>query len=249
MATEYLIFDADGDMLLLLGQPSIPGAKDKAVTLGIDPDLTIRAYEKTLDNPMESTEISNRDCNAMIIDLDEYDNEYIYVPEKTPPAPEMHMLVSSKTLMIASPVFKAMLQKGRFREGCDLESGKAEVHLDDDPAAFRILMNILHFNTRKVPRTVELQTMTNLAVLIDKYSVLEPVEVFVEHWITHLRGSMPTSLTNDLLSWICIGWVFRSTVPEVLANIVEVALRWSDGNFQSNGTQELPIPECLLSKQ
>ncbi|KAH7420003.1 hypothetical protein BKA64DRAFT_700006 [Cadophora sp. MPI-SDFR-AT-0126] len=244
MAIEYLTFDADGDLLLLLGQPIKPEIDDNEVAGIIDPEFAMSVYEKALDVPMDFIEISDSESGSTTMDLageEVIDSE----PESEPPLQEMHMLVSSKTLMIASSVFKAMLQKGHFKEGSKLESGKTEISLDDDPAAFKILMDILHFNARKVPRTVDLKTLTNLAVLVDKYSVLEPVEVFAERWIAQLRETMPTTLTKDLLPWICIAWVFQS--PEVLVTAVKVALKWSDGMIEASVTQDLPIPESLLN--
>ncbi|PVH85240.1 hypothetical protein DL98DRAFT_583835 [Cadophora sp. DSE1049] len=205
------------------------------------------AYEKALDVTIDSIKVFDSENESTTTNLDD-EEEVDPEPEPEPPVQEMHMLVSSKTLMIASPVFKAMLKKGHFKEGCELDSDKAEVSLDDDPAAFKILMDILHFNARKVPRTVDdPKTLANMAVLVDKYSVLEPVELFAEHWIAQLRETVPTTLTRDLLPWICIAWVFRSSVAELLVTAVVVAQTWSDGVMEACLTQDLPIPESLLN--
>ncbi|QSZ36636.1 hypothetical protein DSL72_006517 [Monilinia vaccinii-corymbosi] len=68
------------------------------------------------------------------------------------------MLVSSKHMTLASPVFDAILSNGRFKEGTELLiKGKVEIELpDDDPVAFAIGANVIHHRNKMVP--VELDT-------------------------------------------------------------------------------------------
>jgi hypothetical protein len=58
----------------------------------------------------------------------------------------VHMRVSSKHLIMVSPVFKAMLQRDNFREGQQLgNTGSVEIPLpDDDSDAFLIILDIVH---------------------------------------------------------------------------------------------------------
>jgi len=50
--------------------------------------------------------------------------------EAVEPVFNVHIRVSSKHMMLASPVFKAMLQHGNFKEGCELGThGTANVPL------------------------------------------------------------------------------------------------------------------------
>ncbi|TGO58804.1 hypothetical protein BCON_0051g00440 [Botryotinia convoluta] len=60
------------------------------------------------------------------------------------------MLVSSKHLILASPVFDAMVGDARFEEGAELLAcGKVEIKLlDDDPDAFAIVANIIHHRNK-----------------------------------------------------------------------------------------------------
>ena len=59
---------------------------------------------------------------------------------------------------------------GKFREAVALQSGSAEVPLDDDPTEpLIILLHIIHGRTRKIPRLVNTETLTEIAILIDKY--------------------------------------------------------------------------------
>jgi hypothetical protein len=55
---------------------------------------------------------------------------------------------------------------------------------------------------RRVPRQVTLAVMASLAVLVDKYQMLECTELYVEM-------SLPAGLTGSLLQWLSIAWIFR----------------------------------------
>jgi hypothetical protein len=62
---------------------------------------------------------------------------------------------------------------------------------------------------RRVPRQVTLAVMASLAVLVDKYQMLECTELYVEMWVPDLRKSLPASLTGGLLQWLSIAWIFK----------------------------------------
>jgi len=63
-----------------------------------------------------------------------------------------------------------------FKEGHDLAKGTAEVPLpDDDPTAFQILLDIIHHRYRRVPKKLDLDTVAEIAILVDKYQVHEYV--------------------------------------------------------------------------
>lgn len=96
--------------------------------------------------------------------------------------------VSSKHLMLASPVFKAMFKPDLCLEGELLKSRDlAEVDLpDDDPEPFELLMNILHGRSRQVPQYISFDTLTNLSILADKYQILEPLEIYLRLWLPTL---------------------------------------------------------------
>ncbi|KAH0538932.1 hypothetical protein FGG08_004523 [Glutinoglossum americanum] len=154
--------------------------------------------------------------------------------------------VSSKHLCLASPVFRVMLQ-GKFKEAAVLLStGTVEIPLEDDnPAAFLILLNIIHGYTRKVPRKITLDLLTQIAILLDKYNCREVVEAFSERWIDQLRGDVPRSLTNTLLLWLCIAWIFEE--PAEFRAITQIAERESPGVIEGDQVNSLPIPSSVLN--
>ncbi len=88
------------------------------------------------------------------------------------------MIVSSKYMMLASLVFKAMLQPGLFREGIQRNAAdQMEVELpDNDQHIIVIVLNIIHGRNRFVPKQADLEILTKLAILVDKYQMVEAVE-------------------------------------------------------------------------
>ncbi|KAF8857824.1 hypothetical protein BDZ45DRAFT_422472 [Acephala macrosclerotiorum] len=94
------------------------------------------------------------------------------------------LLVSSKVLSLASPVFAAMFSP-RFEEGSSLNSGyPSEVPLpEDDPEAMTLLCNCLHFRTDHIPRNVKFSQLKALAVLCDKYNVAKAISAWSILWL------------------------------------------------------------------
>jgi hypothetical protein len=130
-AMELQTFDPEGDLILILIQH--PEEED------IHPDG---------DN--EDAVGSSDEISPILTDDFASSNTLVQYPicnPKSEPAKEIRMLVSSRHLMLASPVFKAMLQYSNFKEGEELHAnGRAEVPMpDDDPVAFKILLDIIQY--------------------------------------------------------------------------------------------------------
>ncbi|TVY46830.1 hypothetical protein LOCC1_G003392 [Lachnellula occidentalis] len=157
-------------------------------------------------------------------------------------------------MALVSPVFKALLQPS-FKEGETLRSiGKVEIPLpDDDPIAFRILMIILHAQNHSVPRQVDLSLLTSIAVLVDKYELHNSVGIFADMWISALKQAteMPESFSQDLVSWICITWVFRKSTEFNHVTLVaqKEAMRKRFLHIDEiPGFANLPLPSKLIDK-
>ncbi|OCL05089.1 hypothetical protein AOQ84DRAFT_345261, partial [Glonium stellatum] len=100
------------------------------------------------------------------------------------------LLVSSKVLSLASPVFAAMFTHG-FREGENLSASSPRLIplLGDDPAALTLLCKILHFRTADIPMTLDVTALANLAILCDKYDCAGCVKpwsmLWLPEWVPH----------------------------------------------------------------
>jgi hypothetical protein len=137
------------------------------------------------------------------------------------------------------------LLRGGFKEGATLQTtGIAEIPLPDDhPAAFLILLNVVHGHTRRVPRQVDLRMLTRIAILVDKYQLHEALEMFTDIWCENMKGSIPQSFTDDSMAAICIYWVFgKSPQFKQATQIVQME---SKGRVNEEG---LPIPSSIIGK-
>jgi hypothetical protein len=113
MAIEFHEFDRDGDLLLLVGCHFTPN--DDAETFTSVDEYTAEDFDvkPTMDH------------SPVIDDADDTAVENLAMPDSAPEEEndkEVHMLVSSKIMMLASPVFRAMLRNDTFREGKELGS-------------------------------------------------------------------------------------------------------------------------------
>ncbi|KAJ5041272.1 uncharacterized protein L3040_005820 [Drepanopeziza brunnea f. sp. 'multigermtubi'] len=174
-----------------------------------------------------------------------------YRPHKSKFA-KVYMRVSSRLVMRASPVFKAML-KHSFREGLTLRStGKVEIPLpDDDPTVFALLMDIVHGNIvhrGRPPPPMDTLFLTKIAILVDKYRLQKHVAMHSNAWVESLRGEIPQTFGPDLIHWLCISWVFRR--PAEFNFITRIAERESLGQdldtYSPALKENLPIPERII---
>jgi hypothetical protein len=116
---------------------------------------------------------------------------------------------------------------------------------DNDPTTFKIILNIIHSRTRKVPRQVTLEVLTNVCFLVDKYQLHEVVALWSDTWIESLRDEIPQNLSNELAPWLSISWVFKQ--QDIFKNITRIGQRESSGQLaQGEGEQNLPIPKAII---
>ena len=61
----------------------------------------------------------------------------------------------------------------------------------------RILMDIIHGRTRRVPKTIDLDTLAKISVLVDCYDCVEVVEMVSDIWIKELEQSVPKTYCRE----------------------------------------------------
>lgn len=152
----------------------------------------------------------------------------------------VEMLVSAKHLMLASPVFKSMLQP-HFTEGLALRStGHVTIPLfDDDPNALKIVMNIIHSQAKNIPQQLGLKEFAHVAVLVDKYDLHNMVDHYALGWHEKLKGKLPKSGYTDLYPWLCIGWVFK--LRGLFSHTTMLAIRYSGGDLYEGIVEGYPV--------
>lgn len=160
----------------------------------------------------------------------------------------VYLRVSSRHLILASAMFNSMLSSDTFSEGRILLSeGNLVVELSDDPEVLIILMHIVHGMTRKVPRTVPLATLADLANLVEYYKLHEAVELFSDMWVTTLRPKVPLETYDPkvVLRWLFISWVFQKGGD--FEKMTRILIYESDDGLKDDvDNMRIPIPASII---
>jgi hypothetical protein len=205
------------------------GAADSELDGGEQPEISVAG-------PSSQVDVEKPGQPAIPIKEDEEEDEGI----------RYH--VSSRHLALASGFFKTSLSRNGWIEG-QPNTADGMYHLstaDWDPQALLILLRVLHLRNRMVPRSLTLEMLTKVAVLVDYYRCGEAVELFSQMWVDAARKSSPVPPTygRELVLWMCIAWVFK--LPSEFKQTTDIAFRQS----KSPTIQDmcLPIPMVVLGK-
>ena len=153
-----------------------------------DTPLETQEAELTIRHSKRSCEPPDQVINREIID-DEGD-VLIQTNSK-------EMLVSSKILALASPVFKAMFNS-KFLEGSTIRSEQNPLKLplpDDDPDALALLFHTLHFSSKRTYFKPGADLQPHAAQLSDKYDCTASISGESGRWLRSLsEGDQETSI-------------------------------------------------------
>ncbi|KAE9378231.1 hypothetical protein N431DRAFT_435404 [Stipitochalara longipes BDJ] len=224
MAMEIHTFDEDGGLILILPKP----LEKENESANDDSGTTSRTFD-----PTDLASIGK--------------NSFAQIEQS--PVEKVRMLVSSKHMRVASPVFRAMLQQKNFKEGRELSSkGGLELPLpDDDAIAMIVLLDVIHGRNRRVPRKIDLDLVNRISILVDKYQMAEAVGMVSDVWIDNLRNDIPKEYDPNVIEvhrWLAISWVFgRGDVFKTITKLVQCNC-YSDLEFRLE--DNLPIPKTVI---
>lgn len=209
--------DPDGDVILKLEYPNDPFA--------LDSDSALSKYERP----------------SSILFSPQNAKEELGEADKTEP---ITFRVSSRHLALASPVFKSALTGG-WKESIKTEG---EFQIDSqgwDTTALTIFLNTIHCQYRQVPRSLELEMLAKVAVIVDYYAAHQAMEILSSAWVDNLRWQLPTTTCENrkIALWICISWVFDDSIAFETAT--KVAIHHGRSKLTNFG---LPIPDKVLGK-
>ncbi len=158
----------------------------------------------------------------------------------------LRLKVSSKHLSLASQHFRNKFGRdGESFTPIDLD-GRVHFRLEGfDPTAVTTVMNIIHSQGRRVPKFVDLESLTKLATFVDAFKFDEAVEAYGDRWITSLSKSVPSKYNKQAIQWLFIAHAFQH--PDIFRNVTRLAIMQSTGSFSELGA-ERRIPEALSSK-
>ncbi|TGO80824.1 hypothetical protein BPOR_1678g00010 [Botrytis porri] len=253
---ERVTIDPDGDLLLILNERR-KNSVSKRKMGGMEMVTT------TVDDSGIGDEIAGEGEVGVLETVEEDADGNVNVSEvvdkekdkSKKELKEIHMLVSSKHMVLVSPVFKAMLQWSNFKEGYAMKAhGKVEVPLpDDDPDAMRILVDIVHCHHKDVPRKVKLSLLTHLAILVDKYRLHEAVQIYSDMWISQAKKKFPSSMAEDgievCLQWLCISWVFEKARD--FTSLTRIFLQESTTSLAEmirESNWDIPVPSSVIDR-
>ena len=169
----------------------------------------------------------------------------------TPPS-EVRIKVSSKHLNLASRYFRTNFGWGAHLDDTDpagpprAADGRIHVPLEGfDPAAVKIVLNIIHSRGFRVPKSLDLPALTRVAAFVDAFQAHEAVEAYGDRWIAPLAKSpvVANGSGSELARWIFISSVFRQY--DLFREVTRTAITQSTGPISAQG---LPIPDAIISK-
>ncbi|KAI5462021.1 hypothetical protein BGZ63DRAFT_333295, partial [Mariannaea sp. PMI_226] len=153
------------------------------------------------------------------------------------------MRVSSRHLILVSPVFRTMLN-GTWKEGQSDNSGFRYIRSTNwDLDAVIILFDIIHNRNRNVPKSMNIDMLAKFATIVDYYQCHEAVEVFVDIWLEKMKKDIPSVHGQNSMLWLMVSWVFVR--PEIFKAVTGLMLR---NCKQPVRVLELPIPEAILNR-
>jgi hypothetical protein len=155
-------------------------------------------------------------------------------------------LVSSRHLILASPVLKAALTGGWSESTAPETDGPREIRTEGwDVEAMVVVMSIIHHKWPDVPLEVDLEQLAKIAVVVDYYRTHEIGHFMGALWIKRLRKTFSFSYGRNIALCLCISSVFRDA--EIFRHATKVAIKQCP-SLRDLETLELPIPPPVIGK-
>ena len=155
------------------------------------------------------------------------------------------LLVNSKILTLASPVFKAMLSS-KFREGNTIRSSQQPLVVplpEDDPDAMEVLLNSLHFTTSRHDVELKDDLLLEVVKLADKYACTSAVQGNCRLWLE----SLSERNQGRLYKWKLIIVAFLIGHKHLFAKLTGVVTSSLTELELDDAMSEYDLPDTLQS--
>lgn len=168
----------------------------------------------------------------------EFEDDEVISNEASP----IQFRLSSRHLILASPYFRAMLTGPWLENASRTDSFHNTSATGWDEDAFELLMNIIQGNSQKVPRSISLELLAKIALLVDYYKCYDVVKFYSDTWIENLGNAMEvTRYSRDFVLVLFVSCVFfQRTAFRKLTNL---AMQQTQGPLR---TLSLPFPQGLI---
>lgn len=216
MALRDVVLDPDGDILVIVTLPKAP-SNDPGPDEPIPDEIE---FDQTEPPPPPLSPLPPEDVtdNVALIYEEYQPSAFSHREEK-----QWRFKASSKHLALASTFVKKMIT-GPWREANEIhEDGLLHWGFDGfDVNAISTILSIIHGLNRRVPRTVDLRMLAQIARVVDYLDCHEVMELYASIWVNHLSNSTPGSSKEDWDSWISITGVFQN--PTIFQSWTRVAI-------------------------
>ena len=218
------VFDPSGDTLLLLENPSTSWATGPEPEEWPDCLPQHRSLESKIAEVMMHCSFGHariaENYEDLLQAIQRAPKEAVSAqspePDQTEASPSslhpLEMRLSSKHLMLASQYFSGAFTHNYSENKA--EAGFAHiVHAERwDPGALRVVMNIIHGQTQRVPRSVSLRMLAKIAAIVDYYQCHDAVRLFSDTWIQQTDLPLPSCYGVDLLLRLLVSCIFKEKV-------------------------------------
>ncbi|CZS92471.1 uncharacterized protein RAG0_03050 [Rhynchosporium agropyri] len=234
---ELHICDPEGDILFILERYQVDDSEERG------PPEAAPLSEGILDWPAHEPDPVQYDSQVETAESEVDGLTKPEIPacgflakrELIPRVEKVQLRASSKHLILASSTFRSSLSSDTYLEGRALRNeGNLVIPLPgDDPDSMIILLNVIHGLSSKVPRRVDLNMLSKLAVAVNHRHIHEAVGICPDTWIENLKrdDGFPSSYRPEILTWLFILWVFRK--DEDFRNISQILERESDYSLKT----------------
>lgn len=165
---------------------------------------------------------------------------YLDDENQTPEEVEVRMRVSSRHLILASRVFRAMLE-GPWKEGNSSSGPFRQISAEDwDAFALAIVLDSIHARHHGMPTKIQLGLLARIATIVDYYQCREAMHFNYKTWA--LYGIVHPWQNDATALQLYVSWVFHDY--DVFQKAANSALRHGKG-MSSLNTHDLPVSGIL----
>ncbi|KAI1302065.1 hypothetical protein F5Y03DRAFT_216856 [Xylaria venustula] len=231
MEEQCMVLDPDGDLLVILRNPDRTTDPSDDEGQPIDPDYSyVTEFE-----PFEREPSSLK--TTIVAD---FDDETTSIPSDDDSEHEWVFKTSSKHLALSSTYFKNTLKRDWHEATKIHEDGLKHWEVQDfDAKAMEIVLSVIHLRNSTIPRTLhDLDTLVEIARIVDYLECHEAMELYASLWIRGLEYRVPDVYNIELLRWICIAGVFRH--KKLFERCTRVAIKENHLGIPTLGLPILP---------
>ncbi|KAK2592659.1 hypothetical protein QQS21_009626 [Conoideocrella luteorostrata] len=137
----------------------------------------------------------------------------------------------------APKLFKAILEPDTLHNGL-----RRVVLRGFDSLAFQHVLNIIHHKFRLVPKTLAVEDLAKIAVIVDHLECHDAVALAAETWVRGYNELPKDEFSRPVVLWLLVSTVFN--IVPIFDSVATVAIRHGTGPLDTLG---LPISKRIVA--